>query len=688
MAFHLACLEISEELYVYTDLPTDEPESIRLLKLCSGPNEPIKVSLQVANLDKNPQYDCLSYTWADPLYHGLSAPADIQITNGERSIPILCDGLILKITSNLQEALKELINRAAQDTERQNLIWIDAICINQYDEAANKKEKGHQINMMGSIYSAAKSVIVWLGITDEHSKPAIEAVNLFSTIEPETFSNVRISTLFDDVLNELTDEVDIEWLSLAAFLQRTWFSRIWVVQEVFLPTKILVLCGSSTLTWSAITACSRFLRATNLGNVLMEEAEKVTNPNTATETVYVKNILSNQYIFESMREQKRADRVLNLEQLLSYSRYFNATEAQDHVFALYGIWAKSLPKEKIPERMGAELKESVARVYTRATLESIRETGDLNILSLVEDASVRAIQLQREGLQELSDLPSWVPDYRVVLQPTPLSGNPRLTGGDVGRWNASAGLIWEIPISVDNSAPSVLLPVKGVCFDTISEISKAESEIMGRHQLKSILYLLSNCPSTYPDGSTTIEAFYRTLIKDTYLNQPASSSARLAFPYFILMRVLELEVAMNNEPEQYTTQMTETKSLIQDLCSRPDNNGIIPSWEMIEEMRGKIEDEDKPPELTREINDIHHGVLTAVTARRLFRCGKGWMGITAESVQVGDVVWVLAGMKVPVVLRSVEGKRWKVVGEGYVHGIMNGEGIRGREKEVDSIDLE
>lgn len=38
-------------------------------------------------------------------------------------------------------------------------MWIDAICINQ----SNLKEKGHQVALMGRVFSDARRVVVWLG---------------------------------------------------------------------------------------------------------------------------------------------------------------------------------------------------------------------------------------------------------------------------------------------------------------------------------------------------------------------------------------------------------------------------------------------------------------------------------------------------------------------------------------------
>jgi hypothetical protein len=42
-------------------------------------------------------------------------------------------------------------------------LWTDAICINQQD----LDERGHQVQLMGSIYRNAHMVIVWLGTDDD-----------------------------------------------------------------------------------------------------------------------------------------------------------------------------------------------------------------------------------------------------------------------------------------------------------------------------------------------------------------------------------------------------------------------------------------------------------------------------------------------------------------------------------------
>jgi hypothetical protein len=65
--------------------------------------------------------------------------------------------------------------------------------------------------------------------------------------------------------------------------------------------------------------------------------------------------------------------------------------------------------------------------------------------------------------------------------------------------------------------------------------------------------------------------------------------------------------------------------------------------------------------------------------RRPFVTKKGHLGLGLDHVEPGDAVAVLIGCQVPFVLRKSVGGRYKIVGEAYVDGIMDGEGVVGRE---------
>ena len=59
--------------------------------------------------------------------------------------------------------------------------------------------------------------------------------------------------------------------------------------------------------------------------------------------------------------------------------------------------------------------------------------------------------------------------------------------------------------------------------------------------------------------------------------------------------------------------------------------------------------------------------------RRFARTRNGYMGIVPAATGLGDTVSVVACGAVPHVLRHIESDRYSLVGECYVHGIMDGE---------------
>jgi hypothetical protein len=72
--------------------------------------------------------------------------------------------------------------------------------------------------------------------------------------------------------------------------------------------------------------------------------------------------------------------------------------------------------------------------------------------------------------------------------------------------------------------------------------------------------------------------------------------------------------------------------------------------------------------------------------RKYFTTSNGYMGLGPNTLQSGDIVCIPYGCKVPHVVRVVpetnlpEEKSYRLVGECYVHGIMDGEAIEHRDE--------
>jgi hypothetical protein len=60
----------------------------------------------------------------------------------------------------------------------------------------------------------------------------------------------------------------------------------------------------------------------------------------------------------------------------------------------------------------------------------------------------------------------------------------------------------------------------------------------------------------------------------------------------------------------------------------------------------------------------------------LFRTESGLLGTGPRSVQVGDSVWIVPGVKVPMILRKGDRRNhFRIIGNAYVHGCMQGEAL-------------
>jgi hypothetical protein len=63
--------------------------------------------------------------------------------------------------------------------------------------------------------------------------------------------------------------------------------------------------------------------------------------------------------------------------------------------------------------------------------------------------------------------------------------------------------------------------------------------------------------------------------------------------------------------------------------------------------------------------------------RRPFMSTQGYVGLGPASIQSGDIICVLLGAKVPYIFRAVDGGGFKLIGEAYCDGIMDGEIMNG-----------
>jgi hypothetical protein len=61
--------------------------------------------------------------------------------------------------------------------------------------------------------------------------------------------------------------------------------------------------------------------------------------------------------------------------------------------------------------------------------------------------------------------------------------------------------------------------------------------------------------------------------------------------------------------------------------------------------------------------------------RRFFTTKNGYMGLCPSLARIDDQIVILLGGRTPFILRKTKKNRYRFIGECYVHGMMNGEGL-------------
>ncbi|KAH8699418.1 heterokaryon incompatibility protein-domain-containing protein, partial [Phaeosphaeriaceae sp. PMI808] len=107
-------------------------------------------------------------------------------------------------------------------------LWVGAICINQVD----LEERQVQVSRMGDIYRLASDVVAYIG---EETENSAQAMTYLASMDGSRW-NDPIPTTLQRALEDL--------------LSRPWFSRVWVLQEVFNARSVHMVCGQHKVNWS------------------------------------------------------------------------------------------------------------------------------------------------------------------------------------------------------------------------------------------------------------------------------------------------------------------------------------------------------------------------------------------------------------------------------------------------------
>ena len=743
----------------YRDLPTTT--SIRLLETYPGSEDnseesysdfelfrpPVRCSLIVVDLNDDVVYDALSYTWGDPCTLYLSTQ-DIssQEAWAARAFDIEVDGKTVSVSSNLYAALLGLRSHLAHQKDPRfsdapqssGLFWIDALCINQND----LEEKSSQVMMMSRIYHQARLVFAWLGGGDRLSAQAFHDLITIVQLcqgkkrDPKELRSFDISS--DETYQKLgISKLDYtSWIGVFLFLNRAWFKRAWIVQEIALSREPWFMCGIQLGSIEVILRSFEILQQSRWLHQLREMAEpliqnyraeadfssgatlakssvklyrpKKTHVLDSTLGSIIREVRISIGTFDGWTRDGSTPKRPSLLQLLEWYRYTESGDARDKVYAFAGL---SSEQETRPLVVNYQL--STREVFVDVTRYLLGQMQSLQIFS------VKKYPIDAEPT---IDLPSWVPDFTVQ--------NPVRLINEHKTFAASKGLGWLDPLYLPDSR----LQLRGFKLEKILSIGVAFTWA-AMPELSLLLQKVNP-----PKGQTRFETFWRTILLDVFEEKTPASMAcgssflellertvlyRQAFAAFSLRHAEYMigirdkaQASLDAAPEDFRglVDFEQAKLLlgatytafqrITGRCKETDGIVFPPEFVDFEYRRAESGDKTKDDlvikefddELTDRMNqarvktedDVDFQISATATGRLLFVTERGDLGMGPTVLEVGDEVWILPGADVPLILRPSASsvKEYRLVGEAYVHGIMQGEAVADvQEKDLKKVIL-
>jgi hypothetical protein len=636
---------------------------IRILILHGGPPEsPLSGSLKTINLDSfepdkskkqgkrhdDENYEALSYVWGK-----LPKPEmmeELKIHVNDQTISML------QITPSLTMALKRLRLQA-----KNRWLWVDAVCINQKSDA----EKNSQVPLMAKIYSNALNVCVWVG--DElKGKKTMLAVNLVRSI--------RFLHNYDTFVEHYSR--CSEWEALLDLMKREWFSRRWVVQEIAMAQKATIYCGQQELDWNDYSeAVSLFQEMEERVRQKFKESKEHNHPadyfghlKAFSACLLVDSV--NQLV-QKTEDGKIVRRTANLEELVSTLTSFRGSVAHDTIYAVLALandvsgsdaFAKSQPPIRVDDDTKAQWQRDHPNVDPQTILRALQSfrvdkypvdykkdfvAVARDFLDIVTRRSGSLDMILRPWVDDkipkhiLESLPSWIrtlrylphkPDWKGHYQR--VNANPLV--GAPGKQVYSAAGSYPGHWLFGKDPNCWTLTVNGFILDHVGEVE--ESAL----------------------GATIPESWYK-------------------FGHW--------------EDREEIPPQPFWRTIVADRDAQGEKCPLWYSQACKVSFGETIEGADAQTSIMKEtigsqvVKDFLERVQAVTWGRRLLRTKiKDWLGLgpnKPNNVRKGDAICIIFGCNVPVILRehsnmSDNSKHYELIGECYIHGMMNGDALKER----------
>ncbi|KAJ2992411.1 hypothetical protein NUW58_g2182 [Xylaria curta] len=560
--------------------------------------------------------------------------------------------------------------------------------------------------MMGDIYADARTVLIWLGPGDDSTPRVFRRFrvidHLYQWVDAGTVTrNVALPILkrlhfspegavhsFSySLMSVLTLMVTVNsknWKKygegLRSLFRHPWFVRAWTMQEVAFARECFLLCGSVRIRWDVFMGGLRGIDNTIFENEVVRE-------------LITCRSVARTYLTNYPRVSPLRRRDIQPELRLLYDRlddmwlesigYLKSTLPQDRIYGLYSVF-----KTTGLELPNVDYQKSIAGVY-----------GDITKAFIgARDLSILLFSIRPRGFD---DLPTWTPDWdrfrteEGSIEPIETT----IIYSQVDAFRASGDSITRTP----DFYPPGELKVRGVIVGSAQSIifsSTREPPTLGPDEAKLWGFTQacrdwcqesnsSQHHELYGDEENCIEARLCTLVFHEVfegfrriVDEEHAKTLRedfdmwwdvLKYPNCEILAAGDVESASGSDPATSPLEI------------------ILAALDPLETDASTDSDSDSVTEDSRDLLSqaslFHHEYCLELADWVFLSLDTGHIGRAYFNSREGDHVALLAGLKVPYLLRKVAPGRYQAVAPAYIHGMMDGNFWPENESDVEDFVL-
>ncbi|KAF3077074.1 hypothetical protein CFAM422_000863 [Trichoderma lentiforme] len=620
-------------------------EEIRILEVspAQSSSDSIICHLQTVSLLDQPEYEALSYVWGS--------------SSGSRQI--FLNGKKIAVTDSLFSALTHI-----RDVKQPRIIWVDAVCINQKDNA----EKSIQVMMMGKIYSQASRVLVWL-----------------LEYEPQELINDIVS--FGEDQEKHYTEIPFSLFILARI---DWWHRAWTFQEAGLARNLIFYVADKQFTLKDLEVyCNSLFRHLFRPEACCQAAFSAgfNNGGSIAQQPFGAALRTLQKLLgcrKSMSQNKQ-----NLLNVIVENNDRAATNLRDKVYAYLGS-ACDIPADFIKYEL--PLKEWNIYISTKL----IQHSMSLKTLRYTSHSGI-----YKDESKRMDGLPSWCPDWTRSVRDRIFLETRQQDAILESQYAASAQTKAD-PLFLTEE----VLSVKGILCDAITHVGCGSNHVSGPGSdpkaLQQWCHLVAHSTSVHlaicDEYLDQAPAVVITKLENGY-NVRGSSWEKLwemNYPFSegdtvqdAFRKVLVANLSLFGLVEGATLSASETEPFLQEIAFNEFWSSKIENRPAVAIPIKEGYTSDQVSLMLISVTEQHITFLSRMIAillngKRLFVSNKGYIGWGPAAMMPGDTIAVLYGSNMPFVLRPVPDLKSKaglcnaytLVGECYVHGLMKGEALQ------------